>query len=39
MTPGRAFRLLGVGVTGFSDAAEAEDAQASEPEAQQRLGL
>ena len=39
MTPGRAFRLLGVGVSGFSDAAEEEGAQASEPEAQQRLGL
>ena len=39
MTPGRAFRLLGVGVSGFADAAETdgEDTTPTVPEPQQRL--
>ena len=39
MTPGRAFRLLGVGVSGFAEAAEpdVEDAAPSAPTLQQQL--
>ena len=39
MTPGRAFRLLGVGVSGFAEVAEpdAEDASPEAPTPQQQL--
>ena len=39
MTPGRAFRLLGVGVSGFAEAVESDDGREAERELQQRLGL
>ncbi len=39
MTPGRAFRLLGVGMSGFAGRDETDDAPDPAPELQQRLSL
>ena len=39
MTPGRAFRLLGVGVSGFATEPEPDDESETTAELQQRLSL